>query len=255
MGNTPFVVMIPARLASSRLPNKPLADLAGLPMVVRVAMQARQSQAQQVVVAADDEAIVQACKQHGIEALLTRTDHVSGSDRLAEAANLLGLSDDALVVNVQGDEPLIEPAQIDAVALLLNQNPDCSMSTLAHPIRSDAEWLSPHVVKVVLDGRSRASYFSRASIPCWRDGASTTLPPYPVWRHVGLYAYRVGFLKAFPSLAPAPTEMAESLEQLRAVWHGHSIAVHVSDQISEPGVDTPEDLARVRALLHTISEK
>ena len=254
MGKTPFVVLIPARLASSRLPNKPLADLAGLPMVVRVAMQARQSQAQQVVVAADDEAIVQACKQHGIEALLTRTDHLSGSDRLAEAAGLLGLPDDTLVVNVQGDEPLIEPSLIDAVARLLSCQPGCSMSTLAHPVQTETEWLSPHVVKVVLDAQSRASYFSRASIPFWRDGTHNELPPYQVWRHVGLYAYRVGFLKAFPQMSPAPTEQAESLEQLRALWHGHSIAVHVSDQVSAAGVDTPEDLARVRSLLHTLSE-
>ena len=255
MATSPFVVLIPARLASSRLPHKPLADLAGLPMVVRVAMQAQKSQADRVVVAADDESIVQACAEHGVMALLTRTDHLSGSDRLAEAASLLGLKDEALVVNVQGDEPLIEPSLIDAVARLLSRQPACSMSTLAHPIRSNAEWLSPHVVKVVLDAQSRASYFSRASIPFWRDGTHNELPPYPVWRHVGLYAYRVGFLKAFPHMSPAPTEQAESLEQLRALWHGHSIAVHVSDHVSAPGVDTPEDLARVRSLLHTLPER
>lgn len=251
MAHTPFVVLIPARLASSRLPNKPLADLAGLPMVVRVAQRALLSKANQVVVAADDDSIIKACAALGIQALLTRTDHVSGSDRLAEAANLLGLADDIIVVNVQGDEPLIEPALINAVAEALAASPDCSMSTLAHAIDNAADWRSPHVVKVVLDAANRASYFSRASIPVWRDGPADQLPPYPVWRHVGLYAYRVGFLKVFPKLSPAPTELAESLEQLRALWHGHQIAVHRSDQASAAGVDTPEDLARVRALLES----
>ena len=249
MAHTPFVVLIPARLASSRLPNKPLADLAGLPMVVRVAQRALLSKASQVVVAADDDSIIKACAARGIQAVFTRTDHVSGSDRLAEAANLLGLADDTIVVNVQGDEPLIEPALIDAVADVLAASPDCSMSTLAHAIDNVADWRSPHVVKLVLNAANRASYFSRASIPVWRDGPADQLPPYPVWRHVGLYAYRVGFLKAFPGLSPAPTEQAESLEQLRVLWHGHPIVVHVSDQASAAGVDTPEDLARVRALL------
>lgn len=255
MASTPFVVLIPARLSSTRLPNKPLADLGGLPMVVRVAQRALASKASQVVVAADHNSIVQACQAHGIQALLTRDDHVSGSDRLAEATHLLGLPDEALVVNVQGDEPLIDPALIDAVAALLADAPDCSMSTLAHAIDNTADWLSPHVVKVVLDARNRASYFSRASIPVWRDGPADQLPPYPVLRHVGLYAYRVGFLKTFPLLSVAPTEQAESLEQLRALWHGHPIAVHVSAHASAAGVDTPEDLARVRRLLTDISRK
>jgi len=255
MAHTPFVVLIPARLASSRLPNKPLADLAGLPMVVRVAQRALLSKASQVVVAADDDSIIKACAAQGIQAVLTRTDHVSGSDRLAEAANLLGLADDTIVVNVQGDEPLIEPALIDAVADVLAASPDCSMSTLAHAIDNAADWRSPHVVKLVLNAANRASYFSRASIPVWRDGPADQLPPYPVWRHVGLYAYRVGFLKAFPGLSPAPTEQAESLEQLRVLWHGHPIVVHVSDQASAAGVDTPEDLARVRALLEVPRRK
>lgn len=249
MAHTPFLVLIPARLASSRLPNKPLADLAGLPMVVRVAQRARMSKAAQVVVAADHASILRACADHGVQAVLTRTDHVSGSDRLAEAAGILGLDDATIVVNVQGDEPLIEPALIDAVAELLAVFPECSMSTLAHAIDNVADWRSPHVVKVVLDAAHHASYFSRASIPLWRDGPADQLPPYPVWRHVGLYAYRVGFLRTFPKLVPAPTELAESLEQLRALWHGHQIAVHVSAHSSAAGVDTPDDLTRVRALL------
>jgi 3-deoxy-manno-octulosonate cytidylyltransferase (CMP-KDO synthetase) len=167
---------------------------------------------------------------------------------LAETADLLGLADHDIVVNVQGDEPLINPQHIDEVARLLAHRADVSMSTLAHPITDLGDWLSPHVVKVVLDAQSNAAYFSRASIPCWRDAVSGQLPPYPVYRHVGLYAYKTGFLKQFPRLPQAPTEQAEALEQLRALWHGHKIAVHVSDLTSAPGVDTPQDLARVQAL-------
>ncbi len=248
MADAAFVVLIPARLGSSRLPNKPLADLAGLPMVVRVAQQASKSSAQRVVVAADHSSIVSACQAHGVEAVLTRVDHPSGSDRLAEAADLLGLTTNDIVVNVQGDEPLINPAHIDEVARLLAHRADVSMSALAHSISDLGDWLSPHVVKVVLDAQSNAVYFSRASIPCWRDAVSGQLPPYPVYRHVGLYAYKTGFLKQFPRLPQAPTEQAEALEQLRALWHGHKIAVHVSDLASAPGVDTPQDLARVQAL-------
>ncbi len=256
-----FTVLIPARMASSRLPNKPLADIAGLPMVVRVAQRAMQSNAGQVVVAADDERIVAACAAHGVQALLTRQDHVSGSDRLAEACQLLGLGEDAVVVNVQGDEPLIEPALIDQVAQLLIDRPEASMSTAAHAIRQLADFCNPNVVKVVTDAREMALYFSRAPIPWWRDGQSaqpssdqgsipfTALPSPPPLRHVGIYAYRAGFLAQFPLLPPAPIEQLESLEQLRALWHGHRIAVHTTEQAPGPGVDTPEDLQRVRALL------
>ena len=248
MADQAFVVLIPARLGSSRLPNKPLADLAGVPMVVRVAQQAAKSSAQRVVVAADHASIVSACQSYGVEAVLTRDNHPSGSDRLAEAADLLGLTTNDIVVNVQGDEPLINPLHIDEVAQWLARHADVSMSTLAHPITELNDWLSPHVVKVVLDAQSHATYFSRASIPCWREAVSGQLPPYPVYRHVGLYAYRTAFLKQFPRLSQAPTEKAEALEQLRALWHGHQIAVHVSELASAPGVDTPEDLARVQAL-------
>ncbi|NBO40523.1 MAG: 3-deoxy-manno-octulosonate cytidylyltransferase [Betaproteobacteria bacterium] len=248
MADAGYVVLIPARLGSSRLPDKPLADLAGLPMVVRVAQQASKSSAQRIVVAADHPSIVSACHSHGIEAVLTRNDHPSGSDRLAETAELLGLGDDEIVVNVQGDEPLIHPQHIHDVAQLLAKRENVSMSTLAHPITNLSDWLSPHVVKVVMDEQSMAAYFSRASIPCWRDAITGQLPPYPVFRHVGLYAYKTGFLKKFPHLSQAPTEQAEALEQLRALWHGHKIAVHVSQQASAPGVDTPDDLARVQAL-------
>jgi 3-deoxy-manno-octulosonate cytidylyltransferase (CMP-KDO synthetase) len=247
-----FTVLIPARMASSRLPDKPLADIAGLPMVVRVAQRAKLSAASRVVVAADDARIVAACQTHGIDAVLTRTDHPSGSDRLAEACDLLKLQDNDVVVNVQGDEPLIDPASINAAAELLHQRSDCSISTLAHAIDNVAEFANPNVVKVVLDARDTALYFSRAPIAWWRDGFAqgvTSLPNPAPLRHIGLYGYRVGFLREFPQLAQAPIEITESLEQLRAMWHGHRIAVHVTEHAPGPGVDTPEDLERVRALL------
>jgi 3-deoxy-manno-octulosonate cytidylyltransferase (CMP-KDO synthetase) len=247
-----FTVLIPARLASSRLPDKPLADIAGLPMVVRVAQAAARSRAARVVVAADAPAIVAACRAHGIEALLTRADHPSGSDRLAEACVQLGLDGDAVVVNVQGDEPLIAPAMIDACATLLRERPDCVMATVAHAITAVDEFINPNVVKVVLDAAGRALYFSRAPIGWWRDGFAQgirALPSAPPpLRHVGLYAYRAGFLRRFPLLPVAPLEVLESLEQLRVLWHGERIAVHVSGKRPGPGVDTPEDLARVRAI-------
>ncbi|CAN5517970.1 3-deoxy-manno-octulosonate cytidylyltransferase [soil metagenome] len=247
-----FIVLIPARLASTRLPRKPLADLGGAPMVVRVAERAMRSHAQRVVVAADDEEIVAACKAHGVEALLTRRDHPTGSDRLAEASRLLQLGDEEIVVNVQGDEPLIEPSLIDACAALLERQTECVMSTAAHGIDDLDELVNPNVVKVVLDAAGRAMYFSRAPIPWWRDGAQTSgrrlSDPAPL-RHVGIYAYRAAFLRLFPTLPPSPIEAIESLEQLRVLWHGERIAVHVSATRPGPGVDTPQDLARVRALM------
>jgi 3-deoxy-manno-octulosonate cytidylyltransferase (CMP-KDO synthetase) len=240
-------------MASSRLPNKPLADIAGLPMVVRVAHRAQQSRARQVVVAADDARIVQACQLHGVTALLTRQDHLSGSDRLAEACHLLGLEADEVVVNVQGDEPLIRPELIDEVAWLLTQRPEASMSTAAHAIGSLEEFMNPNVVKLVMDARQLALYFSRAPIPWWRDGAPNasllSLPNPAPLRHRGISGYRAGFLTLFPTLPPAPLETMESLEQLRALWHGYRIAVHVTQHAPGPGVDTPEDLARVRQML------
>ena len=247
-----FCVLIPARLASTRLPGKPLADIAGLPMVVRVARAAARSRAARIVVAGDAPAIVDACRAHGVEAVLTRAEHPSGSDRLAEACTLLGLSGDDAVVNVQGDEPLIAPAMVDACADLLAARPDCVMSTVAHAIDDVAEFTNPNVVKVVLDAAGRALYFSRAPIGWWRDGFAQgihSLPDDPApLRHVGLYGYRAGFLRRFPMLSPAPLERLESLEQLRVLWHGERIAVHVSAERPGPGVDTPEDLARVRTL-------
>jgi 3-deoxy-manno-octulosonate cytidylyltransferase (CMP-KDO synthetase) len=236
-------------MASTRLANKPLADIAGLPMVVRVAQRAQLSLASQVVVAADDALIVKACQAHAIPALLTRTDHISGSDRLAQACEMLGLADSDLVVNVQGDEPLIEPQVINAVAQLLASREDCCMSTVAHAITDPHELVNPNVVKVVLDRFNTAMYFSRSTIPFWRDAAqASTEPPVETLRHVGIYGYRASFLRAFPNLAHSPLEAMESLEQLRVLWHGHKIAVHVSVETPGPGVDTPEDLERVRRL-------
>ena len=246
-----FTVLIPARLASTRLPDKPLADIAGKPMVVRVAERVQASGAADVVVAADDTRITEACAAHGVRALLTRRDHPSGSDRLAEACALLGLDGDDVVVNVQGDEPLIDPALVQRCAELLAARVDCVMSTAAHPIHEFADYTNPNVVKVVLDAAGRALYFSRAPIPWWRDaqaaGLSSLPAPAPL-RHLGIYGYRAGFLRRFPTLAPAPLEQTEALEQLRVLWHGERIAVHVAPDGPGPGVDTPADLARVRAL-------
>lgn len=246
----PFTVLIPARLASTRLPDKPLADLGGRPMVVRVAEAARRSRASRVVVAADSARVVDACTAFGVEAVLTRDDHLSGSDRLAEACERLGLDGDDAVVNLQGDEPLIAAAMIDACAALLDARRDCVMATVAHPIAEVAEFLNPNVVKVVTDAAGRALYFSRAPIAWWRDGYAggiDRLAEPPPLRHVGLYAYRAGFLRRFPHLSVAPLEHLESLEQLRVLWHGERIAVHVAAERPGPGVDTPEDLERVRA--------
>jgi 3-deoxy-manno-octulosonate cytidylyltransferase (CMP-KDO synthetase) len=246
-----FTVIVPARLASTRLPFKPLADIHGLPMVVRVAQRAALSNALQVVVAADSIEIVQACQAHGVRAMLTQLHHPSGSDRLAEASALLGLNPHDVVVNVQGDEPLIDPELINQVAKLLVQRPTASMSTAAHEIHELAEFINPNVVKVVIDQAQLALYFSRAPIPWWRDGflkGIQSLPQPAPLRHIGIYAYRVGFLQSFPTLQPAPIETGEALEQLRALWHGHKIAVHITPDAPGPGVDTPEDLERVRAL-------
>ena len=247
----PFDVLIPARLASTRLPGKPLADIAGLPMIVRVARRAAQSAARSVTVAADDASIVAACTANGVAAVLTGAHHASGSDRLAEAARLLGLSGAAIVVNVQGDEPMIDPALVDACAALLERRSDCVMSTAAHPIASAADFANPNIVKVVLDAGGAALYFSRAPVPWPRDRGGAFDPgpsDQPPLRHVGLYAYRAEFLQRYPLLAPSPLEAIEQLEQLRVLWHGERIAVHVSHGAPGIGIDTPADLEAARAL-------
>ena len=246
----PFTVLIPARLASTRLPNKPLADIGGKPMIVRVAARAERSGAAQVVVAADAPEILAACAAHGVRAIPTRADHASGSDRLAEACATLGLDGADVVVNVQGDEPLIDPGLIDAVAALLSNQSLAPMGTAANAIESVEDFVNPNVVKLLTDAQGLALTFSRAPLPWWRDGFAggiTALPPQPApLRHIGIYSYRAAFLRAFARLAPAPLEQCEALEQLRALWHGHRIAVHVTAQPPGPGVDTPEDLARAR---------
>jgi 3-deoxy-manno-octulosonate cytidylyltransferase (CMP-KDO synthetase) len=244
-----FIVIIPARLASTRLPNKPLADLGGKPMVVRVAERARESGAARIVVATDHADILAACAAHGIEACMTAASHPSGTDRIAEVARTLGLPADAVVVNLQGDEPLIDPALLSACAARIGA--DVPMATCAHPLHDAADAFNPNVVKVVLDKLGRALYFSRATIPWHRDGFAQNRDALPAGylplRHIGLYAYSNAFLQQYPQLEPSPLETIEALEQLRVLWHGVPIAVHVTDSAPAAGVDTPEDLARVRS--------
>jgi len=247
-----FVALIPARLKSTRLPNKPLADIHGQPMIVRVAERAKQSGASRVVVAADDASIVAAVAAVGLEVVLTRVDHQSGTERLAEAADLLGLEDHEVVVNVQGDEPLIDPTLIDAVAKKLLADPNLPMSTAAHAIHSADDFFNTNVVKVVLDKAGHALYFSRAPIPWARDPFAQDKSVLPgnlgALRHIGIYGYRAGFLRAYRDLAASPIESIEALEQLRVLWHGHKIGVFIAANAPAAGVDTPEDLERVRAV-------
>lgn len=236
-----FRVVIPARYASSRFPGKPLADLSGRPMVVRVCERAAASGAAGVYVATDDERIAAAVRAAGYSALQTRADHPSGTDRVAEAARALGLGEQEIVVNLQGDEPLMAPGLIARVAAALEADREAAMATACHPAEGDVS--NPNVVKVVLDARNRALYFSRAQIPYPREAGARC------YRHAGIYAYRVGFLLSFAALEPSPLEKAEALEQLRALWHGHRIAVVVSEEGIPPGVDTPGDLEAVRRMI------
>ncbi|WP_017937806.1 3-deoxy-manno-octulosonate cytidylyltransferase [Zestomonas thermotolerans] len=248
-----FTVVIPARYASTRLPGKPLQDIAGKPMVRHVWEQARKSRAERVVIATDDARIVEACQAFGAEVLLTREDHNSGTDRLAEVASRLELPGDAIVVNVQGDEPLIPPAIIDQVAANLATHPEAGIATLAEPIEEVAALFNPNVVKVVTDRNGLALTFSRAPLPWARDAFAASrdqLPAgIPYRRHIGIYAYRAQFLHDFVAWGACWLESCESLEQLRALWHG--VRIHVADALEAPptGVDTAEDLERVRRLL------
>ena len=246
------LIVIPARYASTRLPGKPLLDIAGKPMVVRVAEQARLSGIARVVIATDHDGIAQASRAHGIEVITTRADHATGTDRLAEVATKLALPDDEIVVNVQGDEPLIEPNLVRAVADLLRAKPGAAIATACHPITTDDEAFNSNIVKVVLDCDGMALYFSRSTIPHARDAFAQTAKAIPaslpLYRHIGLYAYRAGFLRRFPTLEAPAIERFEALEQLRALWHGYKIAVLVSEGAPAPGVDTAGDLARVRSL-------
>ena len=265
-----FKVVIPARFASTRLPGKPLLDIGGKPMVVRVAEQAAQSGAQQIIIATDHPPILAVATQHGFQACMTRADHSSGTDRIAEVAAQQGWSNDTIVVNVQGDEPLIPPALIRAVAQHLQDHPECAIATACHPIHDEASMRNPNIVKTVLDKQGNALYFSRAPIPWPRNaGIQLSLPegqdvrPSPpreevrrresrivfsALRHIGLYAYRAGFLHAYGQLAPAAIEQTESLEQLRALYHGYKIGVAVTNHAPPGGVDTEQDLQVARGL-------
>ncbi len=264
----PFIVVIPARYASTRLPGKPLADICGKPMIVRVAERAQASGAESVIIATDSEAVAQAARAHGLDTVMTRADHVSGTDRIAEVSARLAFDPSAIVVNVQGDEPMVAPELIRAAARLLADDEGASVATACHPIHDVAEFLNPNAVKVVLDGTGGALYFSRAPIPWPRDAFNTEalkrvfanalagapakswrkLPAdLPCYRHIGIYAYRAAFLAQYSRLKPAPLEQFEALEQLRVLWHGYRIAVALREDAPEPGVDTPADLERVRA--------
>ena len=247
-----FKVVIPARYASSRLPAKPLLDIAGKPMVVWVAERAKSSGAQQVIDATDDERVANAVRQHGYAAVMTDAQHVSGTDRIAEVAVIEGWHDDSIVVNVQGDEPLIDAKLIIEVATALSASKHAVMATACHNITEKADFTNPNVVKVVMDVSGHAMYFSRAPIPYPRDtynSAQDLVPGIPAYRHIGIYAYRASFLKQYANLAPAAIEQFECLEQLRVLYQGYKIAVSVSKNAPAAGVDTESDLARVRALM------
>ena len=246
----PFKIVIPARHASSRLPGKPLLDIAGKPMILRVLERALDAGADEVWVATDHPGIAGVVEKAGGKVIVTSAEHPSGTDRLAEVATRLGWSDDTIVVNVQGDEPLIPPQLINDVAAALAADTEAAIATACHPLESAEEFFNPNVVKLVMDARGRALYFSRAAIPWARDAFAidrSALPAnLPAYRHIGLYAYRAGFLKRYSSLAPSPLEQWEALEQLRAMAHGYPIQVMVLDHAPPAGVDTAEDLERVR---------
>ena len=250
---TSFVVVIPARYASTRFPGKPLAELNGKPMVVHVVDRARESGADEVIVATDDKRIAEAVSASGCPVTMTRSDHATGTDRIAEVVEQRGWSDDTIVVNAQGDEPLMPPETISAVANKLDECPDAAIATACHPISDAAEFMDTNAVKVVFDQSGYALYFSRAPIPWPRDDFAddrSKLPPdLPAYRHIGLYAYRCSFLRAYAELTPALVERFESLEQLRALANGYRIAVSVASQAPPPGIDTPDDLERARGQL------
>jgi 3-deoxy-manno-octulosonate cytidylyltransferase (CMP-KDO synthetase) len=270
---TDFHVVIPARHASTRLPGKPLLLIAGKPMVVRVAEQAAQSGAQQIWIATDHHAIANAVHEYGFKACLTKESHASGTDRIAEVVELQGWPDDTIVVNVQGDEPLIPPALIRSVAEHLNGHPECAIATACHPIHDETAMRNPNIVKTVLDKQGNALYFSRATIPYPRDAFNFSSSPegrddcpsslrgevrrgalpagLPVLRHIGIYAYRASFLRAYGQLAPAAIEQFEALEQLRALYHGYKIGVVIAEQAPPSGVDTEQDLHVARKIFES----
>jgi 3-deoxy-manno-octulosonate cytidylyltransferase (CMP-KDO synthetase) len=246
-----FHVVIPARHASTRLPGKPLLPIAGKPMIIRVAEQAALSGAKQIWVATDHHAIANVVHEHGFKACLTRESHTSGTDRIAEVVEQHNWPDDIIVVNVQGDEPLMPPALVHAVAEHLEQHPACAIATACHRIHAEADFRNPNIVKTVLDQDNNALYFSRAPIPYPRDAFAAGQPmpaELAVLRHIGIYAYRASFLRAYGSLTPAPIEQFEALEQLRALYHGYKIGVVIADEAPPAGVDTAEDLQLAQEL-------
>lgn len=245
-----FKVVIPARFASSRLPGKPLLYIAGKPMVIQVAERARMSQADEIVIATDHEPIMQVAEQHEVIAVMTRADHPSGTDRIAEVVQAMGWPDETIVVNVQGDEPLIDPVLINEVAQVLANDDIAVMSTACHAIHEAEAFDNPNIVKVVLNAKNQALYFSRAAIPFPRDAEyQDNLTAY---RHIGIYAYRVGFLKQYATLPVTTLEKIESLEQLRVLYHGHQIAVTITENAPASGVDTAADLEYVRQVFADI---
>ncbi|HQT81615.1 MAG: 3-deoxy-D-manno-octulosonate cytidylyltransferase [Ferrovum sp. 37-45-19] len=242
-----FIAIVPARMHSTRLPRKALAMIGDYPLVIHSAMRARESGAQRVIIATDHSDILELAKQYQVECVLTREDHLTGTDRLAEATHILGLDDDQIVVNVQGDEPLIEAMVIRRVVNRLIDSPDAVMSSACYPIDDFNHFINSNSVKVVLNQRQEAMYFSRSAIPFDRDSKNSALPKtMKAWHHMGLYAYRCGFLKQYQSLRPVTLELTESLEQLRVLWYGYRIAMEITEQAPLPGVDTVEDLERVR---------
>jgi 3-deoxy-manno-octulosonate cytidylyltransferase (CMP-KDO synthetase) len=242
-------VIIPARYASTRLPGKPLADVAGKPLIQRVYERAQESGAASIVIATDDERIAAAARTFGAQVCMTRTGHCSGTDRLSEVIEKLSIGEREIVVNLQGDEPLMPPTLIRQVAQALESKPDTAMATACHAIRDRAEFLNPNVVKVVFDRDGHASYFSRAPIPWPRDAmAGEANGSIDAYRHIGLYGYRAGFVRRYAAWPACALEQAEQLEQLRVLWHGERIAVCVAEEIPGPGVDTPDDLERVRRI-------
>jgi 3-deoxy-manno-octulosonate cytidylyltransferase (CMP-KDO synthetase) len=249
-----FKVVIPARFASTRLPGKPLLDIGGKPMVIRVAEQAAKSGAQQIIIATDHQPIIAAAQEHGFQACMTRPDHSSGTDRIAEVSAQQDWADDTIVVNVQGDEPLIPPFLISSVAQHLHDHPDCAIATACHPIHEEAFMRNPNIVKAVLDKQGNALYFSRAPIPWPRDAYAQNLPlpqNVTVLRHIGIYAYRASFLRAYGQLTPSIIEQVESLEQLRALYHGYKIGVTITQEAPPSGVDTQQDLQVARQIFET----
>jgi 3-deoxy-manno-octulosonate cytidylyltransferase (CMP-KDO synthetase) len=249
MSAAEFYVAIPARFDSTRLPGKPLREISGRPMIALVYEQAVASGARAVVVATDDDRIRTVAEQAGAHVVMTRKDHLSGTDRIAEAASAMQWPDEAVIVNLQGDEPHMPPALLKQVANALSAEPQAGIATLSVPIREPSEFKDPNIVKVVCDSRGFALYFSRASIPWDRDGIAdaTGAAPALAKRHLGLYAYRAGVLRQFPTLPHSPLERIEHLEQLRALWHGVSIVVEDAASVPPPGIDTEADLLHVNA--------